>query len=397
MKFHEFSLKLLTFTLDFNYFHLFLFLESSLSNNDNEERESDWVTPSPVEIIASSSRSASLDQPRSEASRSRRLRSQSTVPENELDSVELNSQQQFIDVPVSTGDSDDDSDDENDLDEKFEEYLRERAENDRTQATPFDNELPMSHSYLGQNMDAVKGTMVFEAGKVYEIPIFEDHEMVFPGEILPKILVANSFFGRANTESEGGLTFGVCFSDDYKGQTYGVTCQVFERGIDHNGHITVKSKAQQRFIALKQEDGDIVSSWRDHGTSKCAKVKILPEYLLPDPITLAMSNHSLRFMHTPHYQKRLKSLAVMSTTIPRWIFDKYSMVKVNEKVERFLAMLNIEPPDDPGLRSFWLSRNIPLNSTEKMKIFVSNCINERIIMIGESLNFVSVILRFESF
>lgn len=361
-----------------------------MSNNDNEDRESDWQTPNPDEIIASgSSRSASLEQPRSEASRSRRLLSQSTLQENELDSVELNSQQQFIDEPL-TGDSDDDSDDEN-LDEKFEEYLRERAENDRTQATPFDNELPMSHSYLGQNMDAVRGTTVFEAGKVYEIPICRHHSMVFPGEILPMIMVADSFFGRANTESDGGLIFGVCFPDEFKGQTYGVTCQVFERGIDHNGHITVKSKAQQRFIAVKQEDGDIVSSWRDHGMNSCAKVKILPEYLLPDPITLAMSNYSLRFMHTPHYQQRLKSLAVISTTIPRWIFDKYSMVKVNEKVERFLAMLNIEPPEDPGLRSFWLSRNTPLNSTERMKIFVSNCINERIMMIGESLNFVSVI------
>lgn len=362
---------------------------SSSNNNNNEERAMELLENQNQDetLVAGSSRSASLDQPRSEASsRTRRLLSsrQSTFHEHELDNVEFNSQRQFLDEPLSTSDSSNESE-EGDLDEMFEEYLRERAENARTQATPFDNELPMCHSYLGENMDQVRGTTVFEPGKIYEIPVCGHHSMVFPGEILPMIMIAESIFGSANCESEGGLIFGICFPDEFNNETYGVTCQVFERGIDNNGHITVKSKAHQRFVLVKPKDGDIITR-RNQNTY--AKVKVLPEYLLPDPITLTMTNNSLKFMHTPHYQQKLKHLAAMSTSIPRWIFDQYSMVTANEKVERFLAMLNIKAPEDPGLKSFWLARNTPLNSTERMKIFATNCVNKRMMMIGDSLNYV---------
>ena len=76
-----------------------------------------------------------------------------------------NSQQQF---------------EENDLqqiesDRLFEEYMQENT------VEEFDTELPTYHSYLGP-MDKVSGINLFEAGKVYQLPIRGYHSILFPGE-----------------------------------------------------------------------------------------------------------------------------------------------------------------------------------------------------------------------
>lgn len=277
------------------------------------------------------------------------------------------------------------SDNDPNDDHLFEAYLRENAEAARSQARMFDDELPMNHTYLGSNMDAVRGIQYYEPGKIYEIPVCGHHSMVFPGEILPMIMIAESIFART-PESNEGLTFGLVFADEIENdKVYGVTCQVFEKGVDEHGHITVKSKAHQRFIIVKTEEG--LTTTRNHNFY--AKVRILPEYLLPDPFSLNMSNHMMKFNQNPSQSSRIKSLLNSSNRWPKFVYDQYSIVTVNEKVERYLAMLNISAPEDPILKSFWLARNVPLNQADRLKIFTSNCVNKRMILIGESLNFVS--------
>lgn len=331
----------------------------------------------------SSSRTSSVDLPRSQASRSRRLVTQSTFREDDLDSAANNSQQQFIDL------SEDESEEE-DPDQLFEEYVRENAEAARSQAHEFDVELPMHHSYLGENMENIRGTTVMEPGKVYEIPVCGHHSMVFPGEILPMIMIAQSIFART-PESNEGLTFGLVFANEVEGdKVYGVTCQVFEKGLDNQGHITVKSKAHQRFIVVRTEDG--LTTMRNH--NYYAKVRILPEYLLPDPITMNISNNLMKFACNPSQSQRIKSLLASSSRWPQFVYDQYSVVSINEKVERYLAMLNLTSPNDPVLKSFWLARNVPLNQADRLKIFTSNCVNKRMLLIADSLNFVRNSLTF---
>lgn len=328
----------------------------------------------------SSSRGASVDESRSQASRSRRLVSQSTFHENDLDNSVLNSQQQFIDL--------DDSDDE-DPDQLFEEYVRRNEEAAKSQARPFDDELPMNHSYLGAT-EIIRGTNCFEPGRVYEIPVCGHHSMVFPGEIFPMIMTSDSIFART-PESNEGLTFGLIFADEIEEEkAFGVTCHVFEKGVDNNGHITIKSKADQRFVVIKNEDGLTTMLNRTY----YAKVKILPEYALPEPINLSISNNMLKFLQNPSQSSKLKTLLTGFNRWPQFVYDQYSVITVNEKVERFLAMLSISAPLDPTLRSFWLARNVPLNPEDRLKIFTSNCVNKRMLLIGKSLNYVSCIRKY---
>lgn len=358
---------------------MIIFSDTSPQQNQNNENENfiQGLIEEP-----SSSRGPSVEelrsQPRSQASMARRLVSQSTFQEHELDNSVLNSQQEFIDLS-----SDSDSDEQDKL---FEEYLLETAATVNSEARLFNDELPMEHSYLGPNMDTVRGSNYYEPGKIYELSVCSHHSMVFPGEILPMIMVDESMFERTPDSNEG-LTFGVVFTDETEsGKVYGVTCHVFEKGLDNHGHITVKSKAHQRFIVVRTVDGLTTSRNQNY----YAKVKILPDYILPDPINLSISNSMLKFINNPNQSNKMKSLLTSSNRWPKFVYDQYSTVIVNEKVERFLAMLNISnAPTEPVLKSFWLARNIPLNQADRLKIFTTNCVNKRMLLLGQSLNFVS--------
>lgn len=165
----------------------------------------------------SSSRSTTVNQPRSQAARTRRLVSQSTFHEDTLDNSTNNSQQQFIDISAESS-----SESEEDPDRLFEEYLRENAAAARSQAFQFDDELPENHTYLGK-MDNIRGTNFYDPGKIYDMPVVGHHSLVFPGEILPMIMIAESIFART-PESNEGLTFGLVFADEIKNQiVYGIS------------------------------------------------------------------------------------------------------------------------------------------------------------------------------
>lgn len=367
-----FKHKFLDVSQKFNQISTF-FLDTSQNESENN------VGLHNAENNAGSSRPASLDQPRSQAARTRRLVSQSTFQEDTLDNAVNNMQQQFIDLESTSDESDDE-----DPDQLFEAYLRENAEAAQSSACQFDDELPMNHSYLGSNMENIRGTSFYDPGKVYEIPVCGHHSLVFPGEILPMIMIAESIFART-PESNEGLTFGLVFANEIEDdKVYGVTCQVFEKGVDNQGHITVKSKARQRFIVVRTEDG--LTTQRNN--NYYAKVRILPEYLLPDPMTLNLSNNLAKFTQNKSQSHQIEKDLLATMTWPKWVYDKYSIIGVNEQIERYLAMLSIEAPTDPTMKSFWLARNVPLNQKDRMKIFTSNCVNKRMMLIAESLNFV---------
>lgn len=321
---------------------------------------------------------------RVQPSRRRLVVRQQTFHESTLDNAVLNSQQQFEDM------SDNSNSDDDDRDRLFEEYVRENNRADASSshdADAFDTELPMNHSYLG-NMDSISGLNYFEDDKIYEMPVCGHHSLIFPGEILPMIMTADSIFEPSEQTGEG-LTFGLVFSDaeSKKNDIYGVTCQVYEKGVDTNGHITMKSRAHQRFKVIRNEDGHLTTS---RNQKFFAKVKILPEIVLSDPInSLNTSNNLKKYTHNTTQYNSLRTFIAASTAWPKFVYDQYEIETVKQKVERYLGLLNVTAPSDPVLKSFWLARNIPLTAEERLKIFASNCVNKRMLMMGESLNFVS--------
>ncbi|CAG9798337.1 unnamed protein product [Chironomus riparius] len=309
--------------------------------------------------------------------RARRLVSQPTLQENNLDN-EINN------YPQHLNDENDDDDGES-SDRLFEEYIQEGSQSGQSQL--FDSELPTQHSYLGST-ENVRGFSYFEPYKTYEIPFCEHHSLLFPGEILPMIMLADRFFSLSNNEE--GVVFGLVFqreNEDEK-QTYGVTCQIFEKGLE-SGLVKIKCKVQQRFVVVKTNNEDSITM-RNHGYY--AKVKILPEIVLQDPYLLAISNSYLKHYQNTNNKIHLQKFLAASTRWPKFVYDEYSIATVTDKIERYLAMLNIEAPTDPILKSFWLARNVPLNHTDRLKVFQSNCVNKRLMLIGDSLNYMCYFL-----
>jgi cereblon len=260
-------------------------------------------------------------------SRIRRLVSQSTFHDDELDN-EVNNYPQDIRInanEIEEGEEEEENNDENSSEASerlFEEYVNMREEAAQSSQSQFDCELPIQHSYLGET-EHVRGFSFFEPGKIYEIAVCSHHSLIFPGEILPMIMLADAFFSRM-TEDEG-LTFGLIFqADTHEEPIYGVTCTVYERGVDNNGHITVKSRAHQRFVVVKNEDGELTTR---RNQTFYAKVKILPEILLPDPIRINLSYSMMRHIDSAPQLNKIHTFLAASSHWPKFVFDQFSVVK----------------------------------------------------------------------
>lgn len=314
--------------------------------------------------------SNSSPQPR-ETNRRRILRSLRSLLPRSVSEVELEGDNISMEL-VSSSESD--REEENRL---FEEYLQQ---NDGP-AEEFNTELPTEHSYLGQ-MDAVNGFGYFESGKTYRLQIFEHHSIVFPGETLPMIF-SDSQFERSEY-SQDGLNFGLVFWDPQFKQKVGVTCQVYEKGVDSHGNITLKCRAHQRFVVLKQENGSYLIPGAQYRRRCSADVIIQPEVELPPPLKAVVPDSLKRFLAGSKYvSQSVYHRASTLTSWPKFVYDQYDISKVLRK----LPMLNLgSVPEDLVVLSFWLARNVPITEKQRYQIFITNSVTQRLIILGKALD-----------
>ncbi|XP_053675288.1 protein cereblon [Anopheles nili] len=256
----------------------------------------------------------------------------------------------------------------------FEDYIRERE----SAATEIYNiELPTEHAYLGK-MERVEGVDYLEPGKVYRLPIYSHHSIVYPGEIVPLMLNDSNLYNGGTNDSSDGLKFGLVFLNQYRGseRVYGVTCQVYERGADGLSAL-LKTVAQQRFYVVRQSQ------------ERRADVQILPEIVLPDPLITSCSNAMVRYAHSSRKDRlsHFKRMVSQSTVWPPFVYDQYDTKKVMVKVERFLSALKITSVQTDKVKlSFWLARNIPLSEEYRKMIFCTDSVLRRMLIINKALD-----------
>ncbi|XP_050091140.1 protein cereblon [Anopheles aquasalis] len=258
----------------------------------------------------------------------------------------------------------------------FEDYIRER---ESTGTEIYNTELPTEHAYLGK-LERVEGVDYLEPGKLYRMPIYSHHSVVYPGEIVPLMLNASSLYSTAGTDDDSpdGLKFGLVFQDQYtsKGRVYGVTCQVYERG-DEGESALLKTIAQQRFFIVRQTYG------------RRAEVKILPEIVLPDPLLSSCSNAMVRYAYGRRKDRvtSFKRMLAQTNVWPKFVYDQYGTEEVLTKVKRYLSSVKITSvPTDPIKLSFWLARNIPLTEENRKMIFCTDSVLRRMLIINKALD-----------
>lgn len=167
-----------------------------------------------------------------------------------------------------------------------------------------------------------------------------------------------------------------------------------KKGEDNLGHITLKSRAHQRFQVVPQKDGTLTTTRQtDVGRIFYANIKILPEIILPDPIiSINSSNNLLKFTNNKSQKNKTMQLMTCNGVWPKFVYQQYEISSVLKKVEAFLDILKIDistvPKEMIGL-SFWLARNLPLSSKERERVFVTNCVNKRMLTIGKFINLIS--------
>ncbi|XP_059611561.1 protein cereblon [Phlebotomus argentipes] len=246
----------------------------------------------------------------------------------------------------------------------------------------FDTELPTNHSYLGR-MESVSGVEYYEPGSRYKIHICPHHTIIFPGQTLPVILSTSQAFHL--TAQSGEHSVGLVFPP-INNEQYGVTCQMYEKNVRNplwKSDLRAKLRAHQRFRVCKGTiSHPILSTFV--GDVREAEVEILPELSLGDPLSGHIRGSLDKFL--PH-SSRIKLLYSHARAWPLFVYEQYDIGKVMMKIKHFVAAHNLENmPTDPIVCSFWSAKNLPLEESDREKIFATNFVEVRMKIIAEKLN-----------
>ncbi|XP_034113314.1 protein cereblon isoform X1 [Drosophila albomicans] len=260
----------------------------------------------------------------------------------------------------------------------------------------FDTNLPAEHSYFGNNLNRVPGVDYLEVGSTHRMLIFMHQHILFPGEVLPFMINGSIIDEEVNDAGRDGVIFGVGFPlmqppDDNPHKLYGVTCQIYEKGESGNHLVFYKSRALQRIVIncddIQGNPFRPPQYIARNPTMKCySKVKILPEYFLPEPLKCLDMGSLNRFRDIPSMKDKFQRYQLTTTPWPLEACQEYSFEDIIEKARKKLEIHKIDTmPRCPIQLSFWLVRNLHL--TEKMMrlTFLTNSVNTRLQLIGTTL------------
>ncbi|XP_017873345.1 PREDICTED: protein cereblon homolog isoform X2 [Drosophila arizonae] len=268
---------------------------------------------------------------------------------------------------------------------------------DMEEGVRFDTNLPAEHSYFGTNLNRVPGVDYLEVGSTHRMLIFMHQHILFPGEVLPFMIDGNIIDEEIEDTGRDGVIFGVGFPlmqppDDNPHKLYGVTCQIYEKGESGRQHVFYKSRALQRIVINCDDIQGPPQYIARNPTMKCySKVKILPEYFLPEPLKCIDMGSLNRFRDIPSMQDKFRRFQLTTTPWPVEACGEYSFEHIVEKARQKLEIHKIDTmPKCPIQLSFWLVRNLHL--TEKMMrlTFLTDSVNIRLQIIGTTLKHESL-------
>ncbi|XP_012284303.1 protein cereblon [Orussus abietinus] len=237
----------------------------------------------------------------------------------------------------------------------------------------FDLTLPTSHSYLGNDLEDLRGRTILDNG-VNVLPLLLQHSVVlFPGQTLPMTVSDVETFNMLQKCILGNRTFGVCCLRMNEPVSIGTTAEIYQYTIASEAQrFQIKAKGRQRFKILK------VNS---QGGSKTAYVKILPEE------TLGPANFDERLVSLDHLRvdptnekeaklrNKLERTEAAMTPFPAWVYRQYDAKRLSTKIRRYLHFIQkrgINIPSDPMELSFWVAQNLVLDDNEKLALLSYN-------------------------
>ncbi|XP_044742982.1 protein cereblon isoform X2 [Chrysoperla carnea] len=240
----------------------------------------------------------------------------------------------------------------------------------------FDTSLPTEHAYLGNDLEYLRGRVLFEDYQIVRLQILPGDAIVCPGYTLP--FTFYQYRSVIQQILQKDKTFGLTYS---LGSRYnimnliGVTMEIFEYA-ETPHEIKIKAKGRQRFRVL---DIDPKSSPFEH------RVQILPEVDLPHPLNaiqfdslnkfrLHVQQDKSTFKHNQFFRCR----DAIQTRWPLWVFTSYDedylVTEIFDLLKNFKEIL----PRDPLKLSYWVIQNFLLSTAERIEALKFNSSVQRL-------------------
>lgn len=247
----------------------------------------------------------------------------------------------------------------------------------------FDLTLPGAHSYLGHNLEEVRGRTILDDGIYMNLPLVVKQAVVlFPGQTLPMTAYDEQTIEMLKTCVQNDRTFGfVCLGSE-KMLPIGTTAEIYEYVDDPQEGFRLKAKGRQRFKIMRV----II---RGYNTIS-ANVKILPEITLGPPLLeehLASLNRLRTYRSSDmkeediKKQDRIEKVDAMVTPWPAWVYKQYDPAKLSSRIRkhlRFLEDRGSNIPEEPIDLSYWVAQNLPLDENERVDLLNYDCAISRL-------------------
>ncbi|KAJ4926646.1 hypothetical protein JOQ06_014395 [Pogonophryne albipinna] len=248
-----------------------------------------------------------------------------------------------------------------DIEDDMETEERDSEGTEKHTTINFDPSLPTSHSYLGSDMEEFHGRTVHDEDSYQTIPVLPHTAvMLVPGQTLPLQLFRPQEVSMMRSIIQRDRTFAVLSHSSDAGEPdaeFGTTAEIYAyREEQEYGIETVKVKAvgRQRFKVHEirtQADG-----------IRQAKVQILPERILPDPLSAVQIAPLTRLNMHPsckpptqtckqaqrwwnNYQQRKFHCASL-TPWPPWVYALYDSESLMNRVKKQLHEWDENLKDD---------------------------------------------------
>ncbi|XP_014676590.1 PREDICTED: protein cereblon-like isoform X2 [Priapulus caudatus] len=269
----------------------------------------------------------------------------------------------------------------------------------------YDMNLPMTHSYLGDDLEEVSGRAILEEDTCVNVLLMSMPDVILvPGQILPLKLFQHRLVSlMKHIIMQRDKIFGmVAYSAAMPVHaSVGTLAEVYSYKEDADTlfeTLCVKAMGRQRFR--------IQETWRQADGNILAKVRILPEITLPDFLEGARPDSWRKFNIAPlragskarmswsegdgfylqlksTYRKYDRLASAILTSWPRWVYKQYDtnhlVAAIKKELRSWNEMINVDNlPIDPAMLSYWVTANLPLEDATRLEMLTINSAVQRL-------------------
>lgn len=326
-----------------------------------------------------------------------------------------------INMPGDDSDESDDTSDENnnDMEEerqeeeneqgKKEEKKKEKKKTKRQESSTsisYDQSLPSSHTYLGDDLEEVRGRTILEEESELTLPLITlPGTILVPGQIIPLHLFHQQTVAMIRGVIDSDKTFGVVTVkqslEDYSTSLAGIgtTAEIFsiKNEMDEGSGIStvrVKARGRQRF--------ELIEYKRSVTGVLVGKVKILKDVSVCDVFEGARPPSHCKFccLDDEEEEENLKTAVDRQGRIftcvnmrrtgkvnrftsahftwwPPWVYKMYDTAilvrRTKSELQKWNETLSPEKmPDDATELSYWVTQNLPLDDSLRLHLLSLN-------------------------